>query len=163
MLGVGNATDVGRALTRAGVANTPVVAAGHVSAYRIEHTWVSARVPFGNYRGTTVDTSSATWIPLDSAIKPYAYRPLDAALKTAPIDRSALWHDYLQQEQTELPLARLQRELQDYLNGLSGTPALDTLTAKRQLAAPPLGLLPASLPFSVVAVTDEASKLPADR
>lgn len=159
MLGVGNANDVGRALTRAGIASAPVIAAGHVTAYRIEHTWVSARVPFGNYRGTTVDTSSTTWIPLDTAIKPYAYRPLAAALKTTPIDRSALWHAYSQQQQTELPLARLQRELQDYLNGLSGTPGLDTLTAKRQLNAPALGLLPASLPFTVVAATDEAAKL----
>jgi RHS repeat-associated protein len=163
MLGVGSANDVGRALTRAGIANAPVISSGHVSAYHIEHTWVSARVPFGNYRGTTVDTSSATWIPLDTAIKSYAYRPLDAALKTTPIDRSALWHGYLQQEQTELPLAQLQRKLQDYLNGLNGKPALDTLTAKRQLTTPPLSLLPASLPYDVVAVTDEAAKLPADR
>ena len=43
------------ALRRAGIPNEVVVRGGKIAAVHMQHTWVSALIPYSNYRGATVD------------------------------------------------------------------------------------------------------------
>src|SRR4029079_7607712 len=56
-LDVSPPTQALRALTAAGIAYRPVIAGGQIGAVEMASTWITAYVPYANYRGTTVDTS----------------------------------------------------------------------------------------------------------
>jgi transglutaminase-like putative cysteine protease len=93
--------QLGRALTLAGIAHRPRLSAGRVVAYQIRHTWVSARVPYGNYRGSVADTSEPTWIPLMPALKPAAFQAGTSVLERVPQDIRAWLQAYLAGTQGE--------------------------------------------------------------
>jgi hypothetical protein len=62
-LRLASASAVLEALRRAGLAHRPVILGGRIAAVELERTWVSAYVPYVNYRGTVIDFSGKTWIP----------------------------------------------------------------------------------------------------
>src|SRR5690606_10341632 len=80
--------QLGAALAAAGIAHEPVLAGGQVVAFRIEHTWVAARVPYANYRGSVADTGAPTWVPLMPALKPALFEPGTPALAAVDLDVS---------------------------------------------------------------------------
>lgn len=158
-LGVSDASQAASALTRAGVAYSPVIRGGRVAAVNVEHTWVAAHVPYTNYRGAVVDVSGKTWLPLAPAIKRATVTPPTGILRTMGMDVGALAASYLESVQTEDVLARLRRVVTDYL----GTNAPDQ-TYEQQLGGSALvpetiGLIPSTLPVTTVAVTGEAAVL----
>ncbi|HEX7769669.1 MAG TPA: transglutaminase domain-containing protein, partial [Dokdonella sp.] len=159
MLGVPSA-DVGRALAAAGIANRPVVAGGQIRAFSIEHVYVSAWLPFVNYRGTAADLDARTWIPLAPAIKPHAFVPAQGAIGQAGISPTDFAEQFLGISQPIAPLDLLRQRVADSLAQL--TPPLDLQGAlsRHEVDALPLGLLPASLPVPVRAVTGEFAELP---
>ncbi|MBO9664191.1 RHS repeat-associated core domain-containing protein [Dokdonella sp.] len=152
--------EVGRALTVAGVANEPVIAGGRVGAYRIEHVFVSARVPFSAYRGTSAERSGATWIPLLPALKPHVLVPASGIVAQASIDVGALVDGYLEEAQTVSPLAQLEARVNAYLNTLPPPQSLDEQLGRHDVAAPALQVLPAGPPVPIRAVTGEFAVLP---
>lgn len=152
--------EVGRALTVAGVASEPVIAGGRVGAYRIEHVFVSARVPFSAYRGTSAERSGATWIPLLPALKPHVLVPASGIVAQASIDVGALVEEYLEDVQTVLPLAQLEARVNAYLNTLPPPQSLDEQLGRHDVAAPALQVLPAGPPVPIRAVTGEFAQLP---
>lgn len=44
-------------------------------SFLFSHVWVSACVPYGNYRGSRRDESQNRWVPLDPSFKQYDYKP----------------------------------------------------------------------------------------
>jgi len=60
------------AVRRAGVPVETIIQGGRISAVQIEHAWVSAYIPYANYRGATVDKSGLAWLPLMPALKSYS-------------------------------------------------------------------------------------------
>ena len=159
LLGLDQAQAISRALTRAGIANEPVVSGGQVAAFRFEHTWVSVHVPYANYRGSVLDMSGSAWMALAPAIKPHEWSNHGPGLTALVPEGEDFEQRYLDTRAVEelLPLpaeALLQRaETQD--------PSLDPLavTGRPYVSAPAHGILPASLPFAVEAVFGESPTL----
>ncbi len=159
MLGV-REDEVGLALSAAGVPNRPVVTAGRISGFAIEHVYVSAYLPFANYRGTAADLDGRAWLPLMPAIKPHAFVPATGALASAGIVADNFVMQYLASTQTLAPLDLLRQKVSDKLSQLSPPLAYADQLARLAVNAPPIELLPASTPVSVEAVTGEFAQLP---
>ncbi len=77
----GGFTDANAALTLIASGGIPLkglISGGKIAAARMEHVWVEAYVPYGNYRGTMRDDGIKTWIPMDGSFKQYNYKePID--------------------------------------------------------------------------------------
>lgn len=158
-IGVSDATQATTALTRAGVAYNPVIRGGRVAAVNVEHTWVTAFVPYTNYRGAVVDVSGKTWLPLAPALKRVDVTLPTGILRTMGLDTGALVLSYLENVQTEDLIERLRREVGDYLgvNGQGQTYAQQL--GASAIASENIGLIPNTLPVATVAVTGEAAEL----
>ena len=153
---------VGLALAAAGVAHKPVIRGGRIAAYAIEHVFVSAQLPLSNYRGSAADLAGATWIPLAPALKPHRLQPAAGALARAGIDAQAFIEEHLAQTRSDSPLQRLRTQLDSRLAALSPPLRYDDLLAQHTVDAPPLELLPTSLPAPTVAITGEYAELPGE-
>jgi len=73
---VGGFTDANAALdfiASGGIPVTGIISGGKVTKARMEHVWVEAYVPYGNYRGTMIDQTLKTWTPMDGSYKQYTY------------------------------------------------------------------------------------------
>jgi RHS repeat-associated protein len=148
-----------RLLQRHGRAVAPVIEQGAIGAFDMEYVWVTAYLPYGNYRGTLVDRSGHAWVPLmpagNLAPVPLAENYLaDAGLDIAQL--KTLW-------QTGAPSTSLVDYIAErVLNALPEEQA-DALqhTFSGVLPVPEVSaLLPASLPFQVTAVSAESATLP---
>ncbi|MGE3972168.1 MAG: DUF6531 domain-containing protein, partial [Porticoccaceae bacterium] len=153
------AADIGRALAAAGIAAEPVLHGGAIDAFRIELIFVSAYVPYGNYRGSHVDAGGRAWIPLAPSIKEYQFSPGADTLAEAGISAQALTTTWLNTQATGLPLDALRAQAQAWLNTQAGQPLLDSQLQRRTISARPLGVLPASLPGKLVGTVYEATQL----
>jgi len=74
---VGGVTEPNTAATiiaTAGVPGKLLTEGGKIKYAQMEHAWVEAYVPYGNYRGAIRDDSIKTWIPLDPSFKQYEYK-----------------------------------------------------------------------------------------
>jgi len=156
-LGLEDASRVPEALTRAGIAHRPVIRGGVVAAVEIEQTWLAAFVAYGNYRGAVVDLSGDTWIPLAPSVQHSRREPSAALLRAMGLDIEAWVEGSLGSVHSRSPLAELRDAAEAFLT--EGTP-YESQLGGRFLEDWPIGLLPSSLPFRVVAETYEGSALP---
>lgn len=152
--------QLGRALTAAGIANRPRVSGGRVVAYQIRHIWVSARVPYGNYRGTVADTTEPTWIPLMPALKPASFQAGAGVHSRIQHDMASWLQLYLRSPQTVLPWPELRQRWAAQLAALQPAVELSSLRGQHEVDAAAIGLLPASTPYPVIAVHAEYGVLP---
>ena len=110
---------VSAALARAGVPHRPVIQGGVVAAADLELTWVSAQVPYSNYRGAVVDFSGPTWVPLVPALKSYELEPsarvVEQMAATSGFSLSSLIDEYLGTAQVEDPLEVLRSRVLEHL------------------------------------------------
>lgn len=151
--------QVGAALAASGIAHAPVVSGGHISGFRIEHVWVSALVPFGNYRGSVADTDDPTWIPLMPALKPATFEVGTPLASVLPLGVSEFIGEYLSSSQAGLPWDVLRQRLTAALAAQQPPRTLTDLVGFHAVDAAPLGILPASTPYPVVAVNLELHEL----
>ncbi|WP_313916959.1 DUF6531 domain-containing protein, partial [Tahibacter sp.] len=151
---------VGLALAAAGIAQRPVVRGGRIAAYAIEHTFVSAHLPMSNYRGSSADRSGRSWIALAPALKPHRFVAASGAFARTQFDANTFIDGHLQQPRNESPLQRLRDQIASALGVQSPPLSYDAMLAQHAVDAPPLELLPASLPMPVLAVTGEFAQLP---
>jgi hypothetical protein len=151
--------DVPAALRLAGVAARPLVRGGRIQAMAMEHTWVAALVPYSNYRGAAVDFSGMTWVPLAPALKGYASERGRFVLRELDPEVTERVDQYLSRAQHVDPLAQVQGEVEALLDGEGRGETVDDVLGTRSVDAAPLGLLPSSLPATVLAVTGESATL----
>ena len=136
-----------------------MIRAGAVQAFRLEHIFVSAYVPYGNYRGSHVDRGGSAWIPLAPAIKEYTFTASGDVLARAAITAQAFATEWLSAPQASLPLDGLRSKAQAWLVTQSGQPMLDTQLQRRVIKARPLGVLPANLPMPLLGTVYESTQL----
>jgi hypothetical protein len=128
--------------------------AAHVT---LEHVWVEAYVPFAHYRGIPLGPTGKAWIPLDASFKQFDYQVPANLSKVVPFDRAA----YLAAPPTELsPVDAHWIRMRDYLDANDPGKTPDEFKLTRQIRAQTLGLLPASLPARVLALTGESVEVP---
>jgi RHS repeat-associated protein len=154
-LGLADSSQVPAALTKAGIAFTPIARGGSIAAVAIEHTWVSALVPYTNYRGAMVDSSGKTWIPLDPSYK-NVVTSAATANEAAAGGAASLQSAYLGQLETQsfgdYVAAQITTALQ---KAASGTVNYQAALGAQSVTPLQLSLLPNSLPYVVDAVTRE--------
>ena len=112
--GFTNATTAVNFAASGGIPVSGLMSGGKVAKVRMEHIWVEAYIPYGNYRGSMRDDSIKTWIPLDPTFKQYQYkRGLD--LYTAlGINGMQYIMDYITDTSPSPIPAELQSQLPDY-------------------------------------------------
>lgn len=151
--------SVPTALAKAGVAHTPIVRGGRVAAVQLEQTWVSAYIPYTNYRGAVVDFSGKSWVPLAPALKGVADVPPTGILRRMAYSVDGAIAAVLAALQTAGPLAAIRRDVEAYLTREAPGQTWDGQLGSRTVKPETLGLLPSSLPMTVVAVTGESAQL----
>ncbi|MGJ8662564.1 MAG: DUF6531 domain-containing protein, partial [Marinicella sp.] len=159
-LGLSHASQVLTALDRAGIAYEPVIQGGQISAIQKQYTWVSAYVPYAHYRGSANDLNDPAWIPLAPAIKQTSFDAHEIVYGSLPIDENQLVHDYLMATNSSSEPMTYWKELLNSL--LLDEPSYDgyeSLLSEVELVTPTIQLLPASLPFTVIATTAESPSL----
>lgn len=160
-MGIDDPGAIVQAIRSAGVPVQSIVRGGRIDAVEVEHTWVSAYVPYANYRGATVDRSGKLWLPLDPSQKSYTYTAPTGVLGAVEGDVSALVGSYFSAVQASSPLAQI-RTLVEQTIAESGEDYQSQLGA-RVIDQEPLRYLPNSLKTPVVAVTGEESALSSQR
>jgi RHS repeat-associated protein len=161
IVGAGDNWGVAALLQKAGIPNTPVISAGGISSFQIEHIWVETQVPYANYRGAIADDNGKTWIALDTSIKIKGYQynsPADIYQNSAISSQLTLFREqYLGSVQTQTPLAYLKTRIA--AAGSQQTPQLtvDDYMLKRTLVHEVLNILPAGLQFKDVIIGEYAA------
>lgn len=158
-LGLNDAEQTMRALAQAGIAHSPVIRGGQVAAVNIAHSWVSAYVPYTNYRGALVDTSGSIWLPLMPALKSYQVQAASGLFRQAGLVADELIDNYLQQPQGQDLQTQILALANDYLQQNQGGAPLASQLGDIAIKTESLGLLPNTLPVPVVAVNAEAASL----
>ena len=162
-VGISNPNQVLTALNKAGIAHEPIIEGGRLSAIHRHYTWVSAYLPYANYRGSAADLSNKTWIPLAVAIKQDSYDDSngisDYNYQDANINADALIINYLSTSHNQSPLLYWQSQVQTDINNNYPNLNYDDLLNRQQNNTRQLQLLPASLPFEVIATTWESHQL----
>ena len=155
-----DAAQVPAALTKAGIAFNPVERAGRVAAVQLARIWVSAYVPYTNYRGALVDASGKTWIPLDPFYKSVTTTP-STGLFGRSFTAAALMAEY-QARTSNVSFAEFLRLKVGNTASAGGASATwETQRSTSATNALKLDILPNSLPYAVIAVTGESADLPA--
>ncbi len=162
-LGLDDPAAVPTALARAGVAHRPVIRGGRVAAVEVEHTWVTAHVPYSNYRGAVVDFSGRTWLPLAPAIKRVDRTAPTGVLRAMDLSVDDAIAGRLAGPQQELPMAWLRRQVEQYLAVESPGATYEDQLGSVAVRSEEVGLLPSTLTVPVVAVTGETATLGDER
>jgi RHS repeat-associated protein len=161
-LGLADPASVPDALARAGIAHRPVVRGGRVAAVEMEHVWVSAHVPYTNYRGAVVDFSGKLWVPLAPALKGVARTPSTGVLRAMGYPVAERLLDYQSAVQATDLVTQIRQEVEGYLQTGPGGTWEEQLGTRANLAER-LKFLPSSLPATVVTVTEEVASLSVDQ
>ena len=136
-----------------------MIRGGRIGAVEVERSWVSAFVPYVNYRGTVIDFSGKTWIPLAPWAKTTAGSAPTAVLQAMGYSVDDFLAGYLDAPQSALPLALVRSAVEAYIATSAPGESYEDQLGQSAIVAEELGLLPSSLPFDVSAVTWEGAAL----
>lgn len=141
-----------------GTPGKSIIENGVITKVQLEHVWVEAFLPYGNYRGTMRDQSNPMWVPLDGSFKFYDF--------TAPFDVTAAvpfnQDVYLSSlDNTMSPQHFYQAKIQDYFDTSLPDRSFIEAKATKQIKATPFNFLPSSLPYKTVAILNKASSIAA--
>ena len=156
---VGGFSDPQAAIAFVSTGGTPVtgvISGGEIVAVLLEHTWVEAYLPYGNYRGTALDESGKTWIPIDASFKQYDYAQQIALPSAITFDRAG----YLSSFTDGSPVDFYSEQIQSYLNLNHPGATIDDVKRTRTILPENSGLLPSTLPYKVIAELAKYSELP---
>ncbi len=121
----------------------------------MEHVWVEAYIPYGNYRGSMRDNSNKTWIPMDGSFKQYNY--INGIDITTII--SFTTDEYLNQVQTQNPVHYYQNKIQIYLDANMPDKTIIDVKGYRETKEESYGILPSTLPYKTIAVLNHYSTM----
>jgi RHS repeat-associated protein len=158
-LGLTNSAQAVEVLNAAGVAYSSVIRGGKIAAFELEYTWVSAYIPYNNYRGAVVDRSGEQWLPLMPSIKAYEIEPARNILEKAGLNVDSSISNYLASLQTASLKTQLIESISYYLAGNPSEAPLEEQLGSITIAPSEIGLIPNTLPVVVIAVINEESEL----
>jgi RHS repeat-associated protein len=149
-----------RVLERGGVPHEVVTGAGGIAAVKLERIWVEAYLPYANYRGTLLDRQGGAWIPLDPGFKRLG--PPNTLDVTAELgfDADAVWQEYLAAPRDSSPLDLIRARVGTLLTEKAAGLHYDAVLNARDVVPEALGILPNSLPYKVLSVTEVSYDIP---
>ncbi len=176
LFGIDDPANIARFLQKAGVPFKPVIAAGGIANFRIEHLWVESQIPYANYRGAIIDNHGKTWLGLDTSIKVKGYQqnqPKDVyELSAISGQLSQVRDQYLgiassgtgstPFELNQTPLEYLQSSINSELGTLNSELRYADLLRSRVLLPEIMNILPAGLQFKEITITNEYTSIPDD-
>lgn len=160
LMGIEEGERIGEYLRKAGIPFRWVTGGGGIRNVEVEHLWVEVEVPYGNYRGAVLGEEGKRWLGLDTSIKVrgYAYnRPLEGG---EGFLLGELRDEYWERVREERPLEYVRERLEGYLMEEASGATYEGLLRKRALIPEVLNILPSSLQYRVVRVTDEYREIP---
>jgi RHS repeat-associated protein len=147
--GTGSAERALRAFRRAGVPAEPLSGPGGVAAIRAERVWAEAYVPYANYRGAALDSFEKAWVPLDPGLKRLD-GPGGYDVRSAGFDPARAFEDYLAAVPGATPVEFYRERAKAALALLRPDTSYEQALARRDVIAQRLGLLPSTLPYTVL-------------
>lgn len=157
----GGFTDPQAALTFFASGGVPIksgISGGKITKAQMEHVWVEAYVPYGNYRGTMKDQSAPTWIPLDASFKQYSIASgLDVTV-LVPFSQD----NYLAGVNNQNSLHYYQSQIQTYLDTTSPDKLIVDAKGRKEIAEEKFKFLPSSLPYKTIVIASKASDIATD-
>lgn len=162
-LGINSESNISEALKITGIAHKAIVRGGKIAAYEVEQTWVSALIPYSNYRGAVVDKSGQSWLPLMPSIKPMNTVEPASVWATSSINGSEFKTSFLNSAQSQSPSEKLEQQLQIALAAAGSNDNINDLLGSQSIQTESIGYTPNSLPVDVIAVTSESSELASDK
>lgn len=160
-LGVEDPTTLVAMLNAAGFDGVEVQdSLGHTVAVECKRVWVEAFVPIVNYRGAVNDSTGKVWVPLDPAFKRFASSPAINLPAEIGFNGEEFVREYFTELQTETPAELFQQMLVDSLAVRYPGASYGDLIRSRSIIPETDGILPLTLPYSVLAVEDVFSEIP---
>src|SRR3990172_466548 len=164
LTGIDDPAKIAEFFQKAGIPYTPVIAGGKISNFRIEHIWVESEIPYANYRGVVIDASGKAWLGLDTSIKVKGYtynNPKDIFQDIAISSQlSGIRDNYLGAVQTQTPLEYLQSSINSELATQNSQLIYSNFIRIRTLSPENMKILPASMQFTQVKITNEYTSIP---
>jgi RHS repeat-associated protein len=158
-LALDTAVQAVQVLSKAGIAYTPQIRGGRIAAVHIEHTWLSAYMPYTNYRGAVIDAAGKSWLPMFPSLKITTHEPSGRILDAMSYDVDAGIKDYLYTSKADDLLDSIRADVENHLAQNDPERDYAELLGFSQLTVDDIGLIPHSLPVKVVAVIDEQAVL----
>ncbi len=175
--GINDPVTAANAFASGGVPTTLIISGGKPSSLIIEHVWVEAYLPYGNYRGRIKGEGGYQWVPLDPSFKWYRYYPakvnlshamgfnatefIDIIMNQSTINESGYYITSVNQSFIRQYMENLTNSTYDYLIAHNLTNlTLNELLGYREIIPEKLGILPNSLPYKVVEKKAEFSEVP---
>jgi len=158
-LGLSNAKQASEVLSATGNAFTSVIRGGKLVAFNVEYTWVSAYVPYDNYRGTLTDRSGEQWLPLMPSIKDYTHKLSNSLLRKSNIDVETSLRDFLATKQLINLEKQITNSVQYYLAANPTEADYKEQLGSLNISSSKIGLIPNTLTVPVVSVHSESPLL----
>jgi hypothetical protein len=160
-----------------GIPTTVLISGGKPSSLIIEHVWVEAYLPYGNYRGKIKGEGGYQWIPLDPSFKWYRYHSpavnlteamgfnatefISIIMNQSVVNESGYYITSVNQSFIRGYMENLTNSTYDYLVMHNLTIlTLNELLGYREIIPEKLGVLPNSPPYRVVEKKAEFSEVP---
>ncbi len=160
LTGINDDANIAEFFQNAGIPFTPVVRGGSIGAFEKEHIWVESEIPYANYRGAILDEHGKTWLGLDTSIKVIGYDYNDPLDILQELSFDTIRDDYLGTVQTETPLEYLRTYISSELEILHPDLTYNDLLSIETLLPEIMNILPASLQYTQVRITDEYTQIP---
>jgi len=165
-----------KALGSLGIPSVSMVSGGVISAVRVEHVWVEAYVPYENYRGIGPGSGQKIWVPLDPSFKEYEKKQglniesitgitkesmTSSLLNSGEKSPDNLTVTSVNTSDLNNKIAETNDKLNNYITekGLQNA-KIEDIMGGSSIIQQSLGLLPLTLPYKTVTVTQELTTIP---
>ncbi len=163
-LGLVDPATAGSLLATAGLEGTTVYDGGEVAHILARRVWVEAHLPFTDYRGTGAGEGEPLWIPLDPAFKPFQNNfGIDPLAGSPPLDIDQRVMDYFQDLEIETFETIFGQDVDARLKATDPALTVSGNALSRTIDAPPLPVLPASLPNTALTRDEVFPTVPDDQ
>nr|WP_263324589.1 polymorphic toxin-type HINT domain-containing protein [Neobacillus sp. Marseille-Q6967] len=177
-VGVEDPKQAVKTLGSLGIPVRAMISGGGIAAVQMEHTWVEAFVPYEDYRGAGAQKGEKIWVPLDPSFKQNVYKEGLKLEEIAGIDKEALLNltqnsgdesgdmrtvTNVDANAIQQDILQAMTELEKYIqeNGLEDA-KLSEVLGGWEITKQQLGVLPLTLPYKTIAITNEFTSVPAE-
>lgn len=161
-LGVTDAATAANILATAGMNPTAFATGQQITHIGFDHVWVSAYVPYGNYRGVANDDSAKAWVDLDPSFKLSDFPPSVDIPEEMGFDAQAFIDDYISTFHEPSPVELYLQQIEAYV--AAEHPELEfpeDVFHAGVIRADTIGLLAGSLPFTQLEPATESAAIAA--
>ncbi|MBI5101743.1 MAG: hypothetical protein HZB33_07925 [Nitrospirae bacterium] len=134
---------------------------GIISHVEVEHVYVEAYIPYGNYRGTGEDDTGKIWVPLDVSFK--EIEPVQEGTDIASqmgFDWKAFSNEYLGGLVNMTPLDYYRGKVGGYVSQTYPGQSIDSLKRVDRIRTKLFDFIPGTLPYETVGTPELFSAIP---